>query len=262
MATSLDNLTLHRYKRTNKAYVEDLGNGVSLTLMLIPAGEFLMGASEGEPESNDRERPQHRVELPQFLMGRYPITQAQWREVAGYDRVEIDLNPAPSRFQGDDLPVEQVTWHNAVEFCQRLAAKASKNYHLPSEAQWEYACRAETTTAYHFGDQLTEDVANYGQKVGQTTPVGQYPANRWGLCDMHGNVYEWCQDHWHSNYEDAPNDGSAWIEAGDFKYRVSRGGSWIYIPRYCRSAFRNGFEPGSDDAVNGFRVCCSAPRTL
>ena len=262
MATSLDNLTLHRYKRTNKAYVEDLGNGVSLTLMLIPAGEFLMGASEVEPESNDRERPQHRVELPQFLMGRYPITQAQWRGVAGYDRVEIDLNPAPSRFQGEDLPVEQVTWHDAVEFCQRLAAKASKNYHLPSEAQWEYACRAETTTAYHFGDQLTTELANYEMSVGRTTAVGTYPANRWGLFDMHGNVWEWCQDHWHDSYEGAHTDGRAWIEGGDSERRILRGGSWHYNLRYCRSACRNDVEPSNDRNTFGFRVCCSTPRAL
>ena len=261
MATSLDNLTLHRYKRTNKGYTEDLGEGVSLTLMLIPAGEFVMGAPDGEPESDDSERPQHRVKLPQFLMGRYPVTQAQWRVVAGYDRVEIDLKPSPSEFKGDDLPVEQVNWHQAVEFCQRLSVKTKKNYHLPSEAQWEYACRAETTTAYHFGDQLTTELANYEASVGQTTAVGTYPANGWGLFDMHGNVWEWCQDHWHDSYEGAPTDGSAWIEGGDSEYRVIRGGSWIYNPRVCRSAYRFNGGPGYVFNDFGFRVCCSAPRT-
>ena len=262
MATSPDNLTLYRYKRTNKSYTEDLGEGISLTLMLIPAGEFMMGAPDGESESKDDERPQHRVELSQFLTGRYPITQAQWRVVAGYDRVEIDLEPSPSRFEGDDLPVEQVTWHDAVEFCQRLSAKTKKNYHLPSEAQWEYACRAGTTTAYHFGAQLTEEVANYDGKVGQTTPVGRYPANGWGLHDMHGSVWEWCQDHWHGDYEGAPTDGSAWTEGGNSERRILRGGSWDGNPGYCRSAYRYIDEPGFDGYFIGFRVVCSAPRAL
>ena len=262
MATSPDNLTLYRYKRTNKSYTEDLGEGISLTLMLIPAGEFMMGAPDGESESKDDERPQHRVELSQFLTGRYPITQAQWRVVAGYDRVEIDLEPSPSRFEGDDLPVEQVTWHDAVEFCQRLSAKTKKNYHLPSEAQWEYACRAGTTTAYHFGAQLTEEVANYDGKVGQTTPVGRYPANGWGLHDMHGSVWEWCQDHWHGDYEGAPTDGSAWTEGGNSERRILRGGSWDGNPGYCRSASRLISEPGVDFKYIGFRVVCSAPRAL
>jgi formylglycine-generating enzyme required for sulfatase activity len=262
MATSPDTLTLHRYKRTNKSYTESLGNGVSLTLMLIPAGEFMMGAPVGEPDSHDNERPQHRVTVPVCLMGRYPVTQAQWRAVAGYDRIDIDLKPAPSRFEGDDLPVERVTWHQATEFCQRLSAKTQKNYHLPSEAQWEHACRAETETAYHFGDQLISELANYGSSVGQTTEVGTYPANRWGLHDMHGNVWERCQDDWHSNYEGAPIDGSTWIEGGNSGRRILRGGSWFSYPRNCRSAYRFNIGPGSRSFYYGFRVVCSAPRAL
>ncbi len=262
MATSLDNLTLRLYKRTNKAYAEDLGNGISLTLMLIPGGEFMMGAPAGESESRDNERPQRLVKVPPFLIGRYPVTQAQWRVVAGYDRVKTDLKPAPSRFKGDDLPVEQVNCHQATEFCQRLAAKTQKNYLLPSEAQWEYACRAETTTAYHFGDQLTTELANYKRSVGQTTAVGTYPANRWGLFDMHGNVWEWCQDHWHDSYEGAPTDGSAWVKGGNLDRRVSRGGSWTYDPGYCRSAYCDSDEPDARSTDVGFRVVCSAPRAL
>jgi formylglycine-generating enzyme required for sulfatase activity len=262
MAAPPDNLTLHRYKRTNKAYTENLGDGVSLTLMLVPDGEFMMGAPDGEPGSRDTERPQRLVKVPPFLIGRYPVTQAQWRVVAGYKQEKRELSPDPSNFKGDDLPVEQVNWHDATEFCQRLSAKTKKNYHLPSEAQWEYACRAETTTAYHFGDQLTEEVANYNQNVGRTTPVGQYPANCWGLHDMHGNVWEWCQDHWHGNYEGASTGDSAWIEGGDSNRRIHRGGSWIFNPWLCRSAFRNVDEPGSVDFSFGFRVVCSAPRTL
>jgi len=262
MATSPDTLTLHRYKRTNKGYTESLGDDVSLTLMLIPAGEFMMGAPVGEPDSHDNERPQHRVTVPAFLMGRYPVTQSQWRAVAGYDRVDLDLKLAPSRFEGDDLSVEQMNWHQATEFCQRLSTKTQKNYHLPSEAQWEYACRAETETAYHFGDQLTLELANYERSVGQTTAVGTYPANRWGLHDMHGNVREWCEDHWHGDYEGAPTDGSTWIEDGNSSRRVSRGGAWSFNPWSCRSSSRIYDGPDYGDFYRGFRVCCSAPRTV
>lgn len=259
--TTAENLTLHRYQRTNQSYTEDLGDGVTLTLMLIPAGEFMMGAPEDELDIAENERPQHLVKVPQFLMGRYPVTQAQWRVVAGYKREAIDLEPDPSRFKGDDRPVERVSWHQATEFCQRLSERTGKNYHLPSEAQWEYACRAETTTAYHFGPQLTSELANYGRRVGRTTGVGSYPPNRWGFHDMHGNVREWCADYWHNAYKGAPVDGSAWIEGGDSNLRVVRGGSWYSYPRNCRSAYRFTSSPDFRDYVFGFRVVCVAPRT-
>ena len=231
MATAPKSLTLHRYRCLNKAYTEALSEDVSLTLMLIPAGEFRMGALKDEPNSQSSERPQHRVTVPSFLMGRYPVTQAQWRVVAGYSRIDKDLDLVPSRFEGDALPVEQVSWEDATEFCRRLAAKTGKAYGLPSEAQWEYACRAGTQTAYQFGDRLTEELANYDGTVSQTSEAGRYSANRWGLYDMHGNVWEWCKDHWHGTYEEAPNDGSAWISFGESKNeRVLRGGSWVNVP--------------------------------
>jgi formylglycine-generating enzyme required for sulfatase activity len=262
MATSTDNLTLYRSRRTNKGYTEDLGDGVALTLMLIPAGEFQMGAPEDEPDSNASERPQHRVKLSPFLMGRTPVTQAQWRVVSGYPQQDIELKPSPSNFKEDNLPVEKVSWHQATEFCKRLSAKTQKNYHLPSEAQWEYACRAGTETAFHFGDKLTAELANYAGEISQTTEVAQYPANDWGLYDMHGNVWEWCQDPWHENYKGAPDDGSAWIEGGEFSTKILRGGSWYLNLRYCRSAYRvRSYADGDDDDL-GFRVCCSAPRIL
>ncbi len=153
-------LSLHRYKRTNKSYTEDLGNDVNLTLMLIPAGEFMMGTPADEPVSREDERPQRLVKVPEFLMGRYPVTQAQWRVVAGYDRKSQDLDSNPSEFKGYNRPVEQVSWDDALEFCQRLSAKTGKNYQLPSEAQWEYACRAGTTTPFHFGETITPELAN------------------------------------------------------------------------------------------------------
>ena len=193
-------------------------------------------------------------------MGRYPVTQAQWRVVAGYAPVDSDLDREPSSFKGDDLPVEQVSWPDAIEFCKRLSAHAKKNYHLPSEAQWEYACRAEPETAYHYGGKLTAELANYSGEVTQTTTVGKYPANRWGLYDMHGNVWEWCQDPWHRSYDGAPTDGSAWIEDGDSTYRVRRGGSCVDMPRDCRSASRNDLNPDYRYYYIGFRVCCTASR--
>lgn len=258
--TTAENLTLHRYQRTNQSYTEDLGDGVTLTLMLIPAGEFLMGAPEDEPDSAEDERPQHLVKVPEFLMGRYPVTQAQWRVVAGYEQQQLELNSDPSSFKGDDQPVERVSWHQAVEFCHRLSERTRKNYRLPSEAQWEYACRAETTTAYHFGPQLTSELANYGQEVNQTTAGGNYPPNRWGFHDVHGNVWEWCADYWHDTYNDAPTNDNAWVEDGDSDMRVLRGGSWANVPRNCRSAYRGRFNPAYDGYVVGFRVVCTASR--
>lgn len=274
-STLPNHLSLHRYKRTNKSYTEDLGNGVGLTLMLIPAGEFLMGAPEEEPESGEDERSQHLVSVPQFLMGRYPVTQVQWRVVAGYDRIAQELDPDPSSFKGENRPVENVSWDDAQEFCQRLSAKTEhqRTYCLPSEAQWEYACRAGMTTPFHFGETITPELANYGSSEsyngsptgksrGETTEVGSFPANDWGLCDMHGNVWEWCEDDWHNSYEgDPPGDGSAWIESDRTKtQRLLRGGSWINDPRYCRSAFRCFNSRVSRLYYIGFRVCCVPPR--
>ncbi|WP_413167679.1 formylglycine-generating enzyme family protein [Capilliphycus salinus ALCB114379] len=270
-----NSLNIHRYKRKNKCFNEHLGDGVTLTLMLIPAGEFLMGAPESEPESRDNERPQHWVRVQQFLMGCYPVTQAQWRVVARYQQIERKLNLNPSKFKGDNRPVEQVSWKDATEFCQRLSVKTGRKYRLPSEAEWEYACRAGTQTPFHFGEIITTDLANYngnytyngspqGKYCQQTTEVGSFPANVWGLHDLHGNVWEWCLDHKHDSYEGAPTDGSAWINEDHANtYRVLRGGSCYFFPRYCRSAFRNLNYPLDmfNDNV-GFRVCCTIPRTL
>ena len=277
-----NNLTLHRYKRTNKSYTEALGNDVVLTLMLMPAGEFLMGAPEEEPERVDDEGPQHLVKVPQFLMGRYAVTQAQWRVVANYDRVEQELDPDPSHFKGDNCPVEKVSWEDAQEFCRRLSARTGKDYRLPSEAQWEYACRAGTTTPFHFGETITPDLANYngtetynngpkgddrngpkGNYRQETTAVGSFPANDWGLYDMHGNVWELCEDDYYSSYKGAPTDGSAWVEMDRTEPdRLLRGGSWGSNPGLCRSAYRYINPRVSRAVIVGFRVCCVPPRSL
>ena len=268
------NLKLHRYRRTNKSYTEDLGDGVMLTLMLIPECEFDMGAPKDELESSDNERPQHRVRVSQFLMGRYAVTQAQWRVVASYEPVAKELNPDPSNFKGDNRPVERVSWEDAQEFCQRLSWRTGKDYRLPSEAQWEYACRAGTNTPFHYGETISPELANYdgtetykdspkGEWRQTTTDVGIFPANEWGLHDMHGNVWEWVEDDYHRSYKDAPSNGSAWVESDRTKTnRLLRGGSWNNGPGYCCSAYRN-YDSRHVIFFNiGFRVCCVPPRTL
>jgi formylglycine-generating enzyme required for sulfatase activity len=230
-------------------------------MILIPGGTFLMGSSEITHEG-----PQHEVTLSPFLMGRYPVTQAQWRAVASLPLVERELDPAPSHFKGDNRPVEQVNWHEAMEFCDRLSKKLGQPYTLPSEAQWEYVCRAGTTSPFHFGETITPELANYdgdytyangpkGEYRGQTTPVDQFGvANAWGLSDMHGNVWEWCLDYFHDSYNGAPSDGSAWVTGGDSSRRILRGGSWSYGPRTCRCACRYSYFPAGRYTDFGFRV--------
>ncbi len=256
----------------------ELGDGVSLPLIAIPAGEFVMGSPLDEPERQDDEGPQHRVRLEGFLMGQTPITQAQWRAVARLvpplgQRWERELPQNPSMFSGrpdsDQRPVEKVSWQQAIEFCRRLSAITGDVYTLPSEAQWEYACRAGTTSPFCFGDTISPELANYDGNYGyaegpkgiyraQTTPVGMLPANAWGLQDMHGNVWEWCLDHWHENYAGAPIDGSAWRNknSGQDGTRLLRGGSWFSLPRDCRSALRYHVRPGLAFSSVGFRVVC------
>ena len=263
-----------RRRRTAQYLQEDLGTGAVLDLVAIPAGEFRMGSPTSEKERQKNEGPQRQVTFKQaFLIGRYPVTQAQWRAIAALPKIKTDLKPNPSNFKGENRPVEQVSWHEAIEFCARLCQKTGREYRLPSEAEWEYACRAGTTTPFHFGETITTELANYngnytygdgpkGQYREATTEVGSFKvANAFGLSDMHGNVWEWCQDVWHDSYEGAPTDGSAWVEGGNQNLRVRRGGSWDYTPRYCRSACRYYDYPGYRDFNICFRVVCEAPRT-
>jgi formylglycine-generating enzyme required for sulfatase activity len=254
---------------------EDLGNNVVLEMVAIPGGQFLMGSPENELERRDSESPQHTVTVQPFFMGKFPVTQAQWAAVATLEKVKIDLELDPSNFKGANRPVECVSWNHAIEFCARLSNKTGKNYRLPSEAEWEYACRAGTTTPFYFGETITTDLANYngnytygsgikGQYRQQTTEVGIFPANPFGLFDMHGNIWEWCQDEWHQNYNEAPADGSAWINDNDNRYQWLRGGSWLYLPVYCRSASRDYDVRAGRDGIDsgiGFRVVCAVGRT-
>ncbi|MCL1472725.1 bifunctional serine/threonine-protein kinase/formylglycine-generating enzyme family protein [Argonema antarcticum] len=260
-------------KSLSQSFTEDLGNGVKLDMVYIPAGTFTMGAPSTEKESNDDERPQHRVTIKSFLIGKYPVTQSQWKAVANLRKVNRDLQPDPSRFKGANRPVEQVSWYDAVEFCDRLSRHTGKTYRLPSEAEWEYACRAGTTTPFYFGETITPELANYngnytyglgakGKYRQETTPVGSFPSNKFGLYDLHGNVWEWCADHWHSNYQSAPNDGTIWLTSDESSNRLLRGGSWNNDPWVCRSAYRDGGVAGDRNCSIGFRVVCLVAWTL
>jgi formylglycine-generating enzyme required for sulfatase activity len=267
-------LTYQRTPRTAQFFSQPLSPTVSLDMVLIPAGEFLMGSPPQELRRQATEGPQHRVTVPSFCMGKYPITQAQWRVVAGWDPVNQALAPDPSAFKGDDRPVERVSWQDATEFCARLSQRAGREYRLPSEAEWEYACRAGTTTPFHFGETITTDLANYdgadsygrgptGIDRQETTPVGcLQAANSFGLYDMHGNVWEWCLDHWHNNYDGAPTDGSAWLSDQKSSNRLLSGGSWNFNPANCRSAVRNFVAPDFRVFFIGFRVLCLSARAL
>ncbi|MEQ8969303.1 MAG: formylglycine-generating enzyme family protein [Coleofasciculus sp. C1-SOL-03] len=310
---------------------------IAIDMVVIPGGTFMMGSPAGE--GSDEEHPQHEVKVSSFFMSKTPITQAQWRIIASRTDLKVnrDLDPEPACFKDDpnpktlpnyqssqtvptrwDRPVEQVSWYDAVEFCARLSQLTGREYRLPSEAEWEYACRAvlpdassisqsnqnPTYPPFHFGETLTDQLANYrasstyadepkGQDREQTTPVGSFPPNAFGLYDMHGNVWEWCLDDWHENYEGAPTDGKAWLDKKNSQqetskvnanekskgsddltpesdndnnsqlYKILRGGSWGINPNYGRGANRNYIDPVNHDFnFIGFRVVCVSGRTL
>ena len=224
--------------KSGKYFTEDIGNGVFLEMVNIPEGTFIMGSPENEEGYDKSQSPQHQVTVYGFFMGKYPITQKQWRVVAALPKVNINLESEPSQFQGDNLPVEGVSWYDAQEFCARLSQKTNKSYRLPSEAEWEYACRGGTTTAFYFGKTISPELANYDSKYqGKTTEVGKFPANPFGLYDMCGNVWEWCEDGWHEDYINAPDDGSVWLNNSNNR-RVLRGCAWLARPENCCSSFR------------------------
>ncbi len=280
---------IKKESKQSQYFSEDLGKGITLEMVAIPGGTFLMGTEDEEIErlvkkfnweGFRRERPQHEVTVPSFFMGKYPITQAQWKAIASRTdlkvKQDLDFNPAyfKDRPDSDRRPVEQVNWYDAIEFCARLSKLTVREYRLPSEAEWEYACRAGTTTPFYFGETITGELANYnasntyadepnGEYRNETTPVGQFPPNAFGLYDMHGNVREWCADTWHDNYDGAPTDGSVWIENGNDNRSPLRGGFWGNNPNYCRSAIRNyKFRRVNRNLNLGFRVVCVFGRTL
>jgi len=222
----------------------DLGGGAKMKLVLIPMGKFQMGSASGDSD----EHPVHEVAISKsFYMGVTEVTQAQYQAVMG-------SNPSDSKEA--QRPVENVSWNLAVRFCEKLSEKTRKKVRLPSEAAWEYACRAGSTTEFSFGD----DVSLLGQYAWykenserRTHPVGLKKPNAWGLHDMHGNVYEWCLDHGHYDYSGAPDDGSAWT-TGDADMRVLRGGSWLNSAKLCRAAHRPNDTLGDGAGYYGFRV--------
>ena len=254
-------------KKQARYISENLGDGVTLEMVQIPAGSFMMGSPEAEKDRDAAEGPRHKVSVPSFYMGKFEVTQAQWRAVAKMPKVNHDLDPDPSYAKGNDRkPVEQVSWQDATEFCARLSRFTGKTYRLPTEAEWEHAARAGTDTPFAFGETVTKELVVYnwalpygpvaeGRNHENTYPVGYFEvANNFGLYDMHGNVAEWCLDAWHKNYEGAPADGSAWERGGNPNYRVVRGGSMMSPAAQTRSAYRRAFSADFKNFAYGFRV--------
>jgi formylglycine-generating enzyme required for sulfatase activity len=254
-------LTLENQDGEAKYFQIDLGTDVTLEMVCIPEGNFIMGTPEKELGRSSDENPQHQVTVAPFFMSKYPITQAQYLAV---------INNNPSIFKGNNKPVESVCWFDCIEFCQKLSDLTGRKFRLPSEAEWEYACRAGTTTPFYFGKTLTIDLANYKGQFAygngpsgiyrqETTDVGSFPPNAFGLYDLHGNVWEWCADSWHDNYAQAPPDSRVWEEEENEDKqlpRVLRGGSWDDTAYYCRSGVRLWTSPEVQGKLIGFRVVC------
>jgi formylglycine-generating enzyme required for sulfatase activity/uncharacterized caspase-like protein len=284
-------------KYTATAFAETLGSNAKLDMVSVPGGGFTMGSPPDEPERRANEGPQHYVTLASFFIGARPVTQAQWAAVvlAHPNRVHSDLDPKPSFFRDVDLPVESIAWNDAEEFCLRLAEVTGRPYRMPSEAEWEYACRAGTATPFNVGPTITPDLANYcgtggavcGESGGKsiasvvydgvtygsgaygqgpvgafratTTRPGTFPPNRFGLYDMHGNVWEYCLDKATGDYASAPLDGTPNLSGQKDSPRILRGGSWSHNPAICRSAYRDSIAPDDSGWWGriGLRVVCT-----
>ena len=239
----------------------DLGNNVHLELVRIEPGSFMMGSADNEPDHDISESPMHKVTIAKpFYMGKFEITQAQWKVI------RQNMSKAND---GDQYPADGIGWSDAAGWCDEMSKRLNVHVRLPTEAEWEYACRAGTTTPFAFGTTLTPDNANFSvtdakPKITKTTPVGTFKPNAWGLHDMHGNVWEWCEDTLQPDYDKAPADGSAWIDPTNKFNRVRRGGSWKETPGNCRSAVRFGSassekEPDMRNDQVGFRVVVEVP---
>ncbi|NCQ89500.1 MAG: SUMF1/EgtB/PvdO family nonheme iron enzyme, partial [Microcystis aeruginosa LG13-03] len=253
VGTVASNIFAQLFRQNPTPFTENLPNGVTLEMVGLPAGQFLMGSPDSDPDAASDEKPQHQVKVNSFAIGKYPVTQAQYQAVMGTNPSYFKNNP--------QNPVEQVSWNDAQAFCQKSSQITGKTYRLPTEAEWEYACRAGTTTRFYFGDDANqlEDYAWYdGNSGGKTHPVGQKKPNARGLYDMSGNVWEWCEDNSHNNYIGAPKDGSAWL-TNDNDYHILRGGSWYDFPNYCRSAYDFTYFRRDYYYYVGFRVVCVPP---
>ncbi len=245
--------------RTNHSaeqFTEELGNGIPLDMILIPAGAYQMGSRPSD--GNTDEQPQHFVTIKAFMLGKSLIMQGHWKAIMG--------KLPRCRFKGEELPIERVSWDRVQEFCRRLSEKAGRHYRLPSETQWEYACRAGTLTPFSFGETLTTELANFnGEHTFRNAPQGVYrhtttaggtfPPNAFGIHDMHGNLWEWCADSWINDYRMSLRDGSAY-QMMDNPDHVARGGSWHEPPRLCRSAARLRVLHSDAEDYIGFRVVC------
>ena len=269
----------HRRQSQAEFFTDHLGNGVTIEMISMTGGSFVMGSPDTEAGRSNDEGPQHNVTVAPFFMGKYEVTQEQYQAVMGNN---------PSSFKGAKRPVENVSWNDAVKFCQKLSQKTGKKYRLPSEAEWEYACRAGTKTPFYFGETITPELVNYdgnypygaapkGIYRQETIDVGNFPPNAFGLYDMHGNVWEWCADPLHNDYQGAPQDGSVWDKnnndnryqdydvlvniKNDSRSRLLRGGSWEDDGDGCRAAYRSLNSPHFRDYSFGFRVVCSSAWT-
>ena len=255
-------LPTRRHRGKAKYITLELDHDLTIDLIGIPGGQFSMGSPQNELEREAEESPQHLVDVSPFMLGKYPITQAQWSAIMGNN---------PSRFAAtanSKRPVERVSWFDCVQFCAKLSKLIGREFRLPTEAEWEYACRGKTQTAFHCGSTISTELANYngedsygsgveGENRQETTSVDLFSANMFGLYDLHGNVAEWCADTWHSSYQNAPDDGSAWISNNSKDLRVLRGGSWLHLPGSCRSAQRLKSNPNSKSDAFSFRIATS-----
>jgi eukaryotic-like serine/threonine-protein kinase len=248
---------------TVEIFQEELGSGVFLTMVKILAGSLMMGAPVKEQGSQISEQPVHAVDISEFYLGQTLVTQSQW--------ALIFPEQATTASRNSQLPVDSISWFDAIEFCNRLSQKTGRKYRLPTESEWEYSCRASTTTPFAYGYMISAKVVNhnsdcpYGEEQkgifrGKTTPVTIFPPNLFGLYDMHGNLWEWCLDDWFPDYQGAPTDGSA---RGDMtaqdrdRSKVVRGGSWFSFCRSCRSASRAGLFASFRHNHYGLRVVCT-----
>jgi formylglycine-generating enzyme required for sulfatase activity len=237
-----------------RRWSEPLAGGHPLELIEVPGGSLRMGTLRGQGYAD--EQPQHFVQVAGFWMGKFPVTEGQWQAVMGRHR---------GRFSAADGPVDTISWDDALKFCERLSQKTGQRYGLPSEAQWEYACRAGSQMAFSFGPVLTSDLANYNGEFAfqngprgvyrhKTAPAGEFLPNAFGLLEMHGTLWEWCADAWHDDYSGAPADGSAWQGGPRTEFRAARGGCWHDIPEVCRSAARLRVKASEGDEFMGLRV--------
>jgi formylglycine-generating enzyme required for sulfatase activity len=252
-------------------FTEDLGNHIRIDMVQIPGDTFSMGSPDSEAGRDPDEGPQHEVRISSLFMSAHEVSQEQWRAIADLPKVDRELSSDPSIVKGNKLPVENVSWEDATEFCARLSREKKRQYRLPTEAEWEYACRARSMMPFAFGATISAEVVNYdgnlpygsapkGISRGQPIPGGSLVwANAFGLYDIQGNVWEWCEDNYHGGYVGAPNDESAWENADANGDRVIRGGSFANAASVCRCANR-GHNPASLKFVYvGFRVVTSSP---